>query len=236
MEIIYFKFSFFKSTKHLVQLPRFNKMTWLSYSQEENIYSPRMTVWQTGNLPNSTWQFGQIYMGVPGCKNRSAMIWTGNLIQNQNTQLFFILSQTNNKWKYNICCLNCDFFSVLKNNHYWMKDTKTLCKYKYRKVIFLRWLILRFPFLNLNLLLPSFSFLINISIMSCVSPVVFLFLFLALSVPLVTTQSFSLRIRLEMSSSTTMSPSLRFLTAFSSPSLLSGRLCTHLSDWLCTID
>lgn len=61
--------------------------------------------------------------------------------------------------------------------------------------------------------------------MSCVSPL----LAVALSVPLVITQSFCRRIHPETSSSTTMTPSLDSLTAFSSPSLSSGLLCTHLS-------
>lgn len=67
-------------------------------------------------------------------------------------------------------------------------------------------------------------------VMNCVFSVVFPLVTVALSVLLVTTQSFCLRIRLEMSSNTTMSPSLGFLTAFSSRSLLSGRLCMHFPD------
>lgn len=80
----------------------------------------------------------------------------------------------------------------------------------------------------------SLLFLINISVMSCKFPFVYPLLLVVLSVLLVTTQSFSLRILLETSSSMKMTPSLGFLTAFSSPSLLSGHLCTHLCpvDWL----
>lgn len=81
------------------------------------------------------------------------------------------------------------------------------------------------PFLTASLLACYFVALINTPIMSCVSPL----LAVALSVPLVITQSFCRRIHPETSSSTTMTPSLDFLTAFSSPSLSSGLLCTHLS-------
>lgn len=49
----------------------------------------------------------------------------------------------------------------------------------------------------------------------------------ALYVLLITTKSFFLRILPGMSYNSAMTPSLPFLTAFFSPSLLSGRLCMH---------
>lgn len=71
--------------------------------------------------------------------------------------------------------------------------------------------------------------------MSCKFPDVCLLLTVVLSVLPVTTQSFFLKIHPETSSSMTVTPSLGFLTAFSSLSLLIGHVCTHLSDCLCAV-
>lgn len=53
-----------------------------------------LTDWKPAQLYLAVW--ADLY-GSSRLQEPSAMIWTGNLIQNQNTQLFFILSQTNNK-------------------------------------------------------------------------------------------------------------------------------------------